>query len=374
MGAYAATCAYFLIISFVPFIMIFIALSRRADSDSTAFMNAIINIVPSGLKTYVLSIISEVYIKPLSILPLSLVIIVWSASKALHALTNGLNVINKVEETRGWFITRFRSMLIVFLAILSLIVLMRLSVYGRETMAFLEEHIPYFRIVSDVVYNFRGLFSYGALLFIFLCVYKFLPNCHLTFRSQLPGALVVTTVWMFFSYLMTVYYNHSRSFLDMYGSLTGIILAMVWMYFCMYFLLVGAEMNRVILEDPEHNIINSAVDDLMEASIKKQEKVSEQIAREEEEVRIRTGATQEMPLIGDDELGFEWDDVKYADEEPKDDFENDNEEAVQRIIEEAPSKASSAGTGDTTDFERERLRRYIEGPADGGTGDIWADG
>ncbi|MGX8704657.1 MAG: YhjD/YihY/BrkB family envelope integrity protein, partial [bacterium] len=115
MGAYAATCAYFIILSFVPFVLIFIAISRRADLDSTALMNAIIQVVPSGIKSYVQMIISEVYRKPFSTLPISFIIVVWSAAKAFHALTNGLNVISKVHETRGWFYTRFRSMVIVLL-------------------------------------------------------------------------------------------------------------------------------------------------------------------------------------------------------------------------------------------------------------------
>ena len=326
MGAYAATCAYFIILSFVPFVLIFIALSRRADLDSTALMNAIIQVVPSGLKSYIQTIISEVYRKPFSTLPISFVIVVWSAAKAFHALTNGLNVISKVHETRGWFYTRFRSMVIVLLLLASLLGIMHILVYWREVMSFLQESVPSLAPVMSFLVEFRTLVGYAFLLIVFLCVYKFLPNHTYTFRSQLPGALVVTTVWTFFSYLLTVYYEHSASFLQTYGSLTGIVLAMIWLYFCMYFVLVGAEMNRVIYEDPEHNIIVDAIDDYMAKSQDKREKLEAQIRMENEIASRRQALTtgelpkaEELPMGAD--IPFEDDPSWYEDgtggQEPK---------------------------------------------------------
>ena len=296
MGAYAATCAYFIILSFVPFVLIFIAISRRTDLDSTTLMNAIIQVIPSGLKSYVQTIISEVYRKPSSTLPISLVILIWSAAKAFHALTNGLNVISKVKETRGWFYTRFRSMLIVILLLASIMGIINILVYWREVVSFLEERFPELARIVTYLYDFRTLVGYLVLLFVFLCVYKFLPTQTYTFRSQLPGALIVTTVWTFFSYLMTVYYEHSKSFLQTYGSLTGIVLAMIWLYFCMYFVLVGAELNRVMYEDPEHNIIVDAIDDYMAASQDKRDKLEAQIRMENDIASRRQAmATGDLP-------------------------------------------------------------------------------
>ena len=34
----------------------------------------------------------------------------------------------------------------------------------------------------------------------------------------------------------------------MYGSLTTIVLSMMWVYFCMYIVLIGAEINNLVIE------------------------------------------------------------------------------------------------------------------------------
>ncbi|MDO4615649.1 MAG: YihY/virulence factor BrkB family protein [Lachnospiraceae bacterium] len=267
-GAYAATSAYFLMMSFVPFIMILLAISRRANMNTTAIMNGMISYIPSGLKGYVTTIINEVYTKSYSFVPVSILILVWSAAKFFHAITNGLNVINKTKETRGWFFLRFRSMLVVIILLISVVIFMALKFVGENVQAQVETN----QIASEFItfsLSFRSIVGYIVLFTAFLFVYKVLPNCQLTFRSQLPGALIVTTIWVFFSYLISLYYENNRNFNTIYGSLTGVILAMIWLYFCMFFVLLGAELNRIILEDPEENVIVSTFEDVRESNEKK---------------------------------------------------------------------------------------------------------
>ena len=310
MGAYSATCAYFLMISFVPFIMIFLAIARKTSTDMTNVMNAMISIVPSGLKDYVSTIINEVYMKSYSILPFSLLILIWSAAKAFHAMTNGLNVISKVKETRGWFYLRFRSMMYVVVFLVLVVAAMYMQMSGKKINIMIASKFPVVASFLSFIYRFRSILTFIAFMLIFLFVYKFLPNCRYTFRSQLPGALIVTTVWMFFSYLLSIYYLNSKSFLTIYGSLTGIILAMIWLYFCMYFVLVGAEINRVIFEDPENNVIVNTVEGFKEASAKKREKLQAKIDAETKEAEEKADRANEIPSAQPEDIEINWENEK----------------------------------------------------------------
>lgn len=277
VGAYAATCAYFLMISFVPFFMMVIAISQRTSIDITALTQGIISIVPAGLKNYVETIIEEVQAKTYSYMPLSILILLWSAAKVFHALSNGLNVISKTQETRGWFFLRFRSMMYVAVFLIFISLALYASMKGQNLQQTFAENSPAFQSFINFIYSFRVLFAYIGLILVFLFIYKFLPNCSYTFRSQLPGALITSTVWVFFSYLMTLYYEHNDNFSNMYGSLTGVVLAMIWIYFCMWFLFIGAELNRVIYEDPENNVIVGAIDAVKDASAKKHEAIQQEL-------------------------------------------------------------------------------------------------
>ena len=128
MGAYAATCAYFIMISFVPFIMIILSVASILSADTSALAEGLLALVPAGLSEYVRTIITEVMLKSHAYLPASLLILVWSASKVFHALSNGLNVISKVGETRGWFFLRFRSMVYVIVFLLMILLSLTLSI------------------------------------------------------------------------------------------------------------------------------------------------------------------------------------------------------------------------------------------------------
>ena len=277
MGAYAATCAYFIMISFVPFIMIILSVASILSADTSALAEGLLTLVPAGLSEYVRTIITEVMLKSHAYLPVSLLILVWSASKVFHALSNGLNVISKVGETRGWFFLRFRSMVYVIVFLLMILLSLTLSISGPALWDSLFKRFPDLSDIMLFLFSIRSLFGYFGLIALFLFIYKFLPNCYYTFRSQFPGALLVSTIWMFFSYLISLYYQHNRNFSNIYGSLTGIILAMIWMYFCCYFLYLGAELNRVIYEDPEDNMIVNVFDAMKDVSLRNEQIIAEEL-------------------------------------------------------------------------------------------------
>ena len=61
--------------------------------------------------------------------------------------------------------------------------------------------------------------------------------------TELPGAVFTAIGWMVVSWIFSVYVDIFKGFSSMYGSLTTIVLIMLWMYFCMYSLLLGGELN-----------------------------------------------------------------------------------------------------------------------------------
>ena len=81
-------------------------------------------------------------------------------------------------------------------------------------------------------------------------IYKFLPNHIVQLRIQLMGAAFSAVGWMIVSWIFSVYLDIFKGFSSMYGSLTTIVLIMLWLYFCMYILLLGGEVN-MILRDME---------------------------------------------------------------------------------------------------------------------------
>ena len=115
---------------------------------------------------------------------------------------------------------------------------------------FVTEHYPVMERLVDQIMRIRGIIT-PVLLFVFtMMIYKFLPNHIVQLRIQLMGAAFSAVGWMIVSWIFSVYLDIFKGFSSMYGSLTTIVLIMLWLYFCMYILLLGGEVN-MILRDME---------------------------------------------------------------------------------------------------------------------------
>ena len=64
----------------------------------------------------------------------------------------------------------------------------------------------------------------------------------------MPGAIFTAVGWITASFLISVYMDIFKGFTNMYGSLTTVVLIMLWFYFCMYILLIGGEINVLVEE------------------------------------------------------------------------------------------------------------------------------
>ena len=65
-------------------------------------------------------------------------------------------------------------------------------------------------------------------------------------KKQLPGAIFTACAWQVISFVFSIYLDIFTGFTTMYGSLTMIILIMLWLYMCMYVILLGGEVNALL--------------------------------------------------------------------------------------------------------------------------------
>ena len=205
--------------------------------------DAIIGFVPNNLQSFLLGILGDVYMRSSAIAPITAVIALWSAGKGMQSITNGLNTIYHVKETRNWLITRIYSVVYTMLFVISLIVSLTLLVLGTRIQAAIAKHFPFIGDILGRIIGARTLLVFAVLFFVFLFLYKVLPNRKATFKSQIPGAFITAVAWSVFSYGFSIYFELVPNFSNMYGNLAAIIMVMLWLYGCMNLVLYGAETN-----------------------------------------------------------------------------------------------------------------------------------
>ena len=213
VSAYAAQAAYFLIMSFIPFILFLTTLIRYTPLSYNVVRDAIVGFVPGNLQTFVLSIVVEVYKRSTAIVPLSALMALWASGKGMQAIINGLNTIYHVKETRNWLMNRIYSVFYMLLFVLAIIVTLLVLVLGNRIQMAVQKTIPILGRLKARIMGARTLLVFAVLFVVFLVLYKVLPNRKATFKSQLPGAFIIATAWLIFSYGFSLYFEFFQSIL-----------------------------------------------------------------------------------------------------------------------------------------------------------------
>ena len=158
-------------------------------------------------------------------------------------LVDVIDAIGGVEEDRNYFVVRLVASLYTVVMLVVLILSLFIMVFGNQLVELLLYRVPQLQILVSFLMNFRFLLVWAILTLLFSAVYAYVPNEKLAFGEQVPGATFVAVVWSVFSWGFSLYVERTESY-SIYGSLSLIVIVMVWMYFCMYIIMIGAYLNR----------------------------------------------------------------------------------------------------------------------------------
>lgn len=243
VGAYAAQAAYFFMLSMIPIILLLLTMVQYTPVTKADVMTAVIQVFPSTVESLITSIVNQVYNQSSTVIPITIIVALWSAGKGVLSISMGLNAIYGCPETRNYFYLRIRATLYTVLFVVMILLLLVMSVFGNSINIFATSHIPALKPVADKLIKLRTIVTPLSLMVFSLLIYKFLPNRTDWFRKQIPGSIFTAIGWMVISWVFSIYLDIFEGFSNMYGSLTTIVLIMLWLYFSMYCILLGAEAN-----------------------------------------------------------------------------------------------------------------------------------
>ena len=242
VSAYAAQTAFFILLSFFPFIMLVITALKYFPFTEEEFLALILTVVPATLTDAIEGMVDEMYTKQNSLLPITVVTALWSSSKGVYSLMRGLNSVYGQKETRGYLKRRISAIIYTAVFITALIFTVGLMLLGEW---FIEELIGGLRIKALFI-AVRMITQVCILTLLFTVVYYCFPARRIRLTEHLPGAVLSACGWVVFTELYSVYAAFANT--DIYGSLVTVVLTMLWLYICMYILLVGGETNAYLIE------------------------------------------------------------------------------------------------------------------------------
>lgn len=250
IGAIAAQSAFFLILSLVPFLMFAFAvlsfLNIPRELYDTYLKQVVSNDFSGGLKAF----IETAYDNSVSVAFTTIIVALWSAGKGLYSITDGICRIYKIKNNKPWIIKRIYAMGYTFIMFIVMVLLVGVLVvtgfFDDQIKPFLEG-LPY---VVGLLYSLRYIIVFILIIILISLAIKLLLRNKVKdkrwakFRLQLPGVALTSLCWMVLTYGIRIYVKFFNGF-SIYGSLTTIIIIMIWFYFCMYILLYGIQFNYI---------------------------------------------------------------------------------------------------------------------------------
>ena len=239
--------AYFLILSAFPALLLVLNSLRYTSLTVADLMAVLENLLPEALTESIQELVMSTYRNSSSaVAGVSLLTLLWSSSKGVYGVLNGLNAVYGVEEDRGYVYTRGISVVYALLFLLVLVLTLVLHVFGNALMDLLYGiDNPVIIFLMDMI-DLRGAFLLVVQILLFTAIYMVLPNRRNGFLASLPGAVFSAVGWTVFSWVYSIYVTHFTRISNIYGSVYSIAISMLWLYCCVSILFYGAALNTLL--------------------------------------------------------------------------------------------------------------------------------
>ena len=173
----------------------------------------------------------------------SLLLSLWTANAGMKALFDGLNIAYDENEKRPFLRLTAQTLMFTAAALVFLLAVASVMASGPVAIAWLGLR------GADVWWLplVWALIVFALAVLAFSVVYRFGPSRqHARWRWVSWGGVFAATAWIGGSALFSAYVNNFANYEKTYGSLGAFVGFMIWLWFSILMILLGAELNSEI--------------------------------------------------------------------------------------------------------------------------------
>ena len=244
----AAELAYFLVLTFFPLLICVNGIVASLKLDIALVLDTLQRFLPGGvaaiLADYVQYITEN---QSVAMFVAGLFMTLISASAAVRALMKIMDdIYGQVHFAGFWKILASVLFSLLLLATMYLSVLVVLT--GNWFFSLLEKylHLPG---IGENWQWLRFVLLFSLVLFFILLLYRFTAPLTKPRPPVLPGAVLASVALAAASILFSWFMGMSARYPLVYGSLTSVIIMLIWLYLCGNILIIGNVINRVLYKN-----------------------------------------------------------------------------------------------------------------------------
>ena len=254
---HAGYLSFLIMLSLFPFLVFFTAIidpiSKLIHINLVATLTEIILDSPfenfiEALKPRIMEITTK---PPQSFLTLATIGTIWTASSIFEGMRTALNKAYNIQKPPAYIFRRLLSILEFIIVIGVAFTVVFILVVYPHLLLFLQDyiHIQDFKLFSLISMQqniMRQLTLYIFGVFFILYIYCFLPSMKINIVKSIPCTIVVLILWTVFSNIFQYYILYFPQINFIYGSIAGVIIALLYFYICSLILIYGAELNSIM--------------------------------------------------------------------------------------------------------------------------------
>ncbi|HYD82065.1 MAG TPA: YihY/virulence factor BrkB family protein [Paucimonas sp.] len=252
MTTYASALAYQVLFSLFPFLIFLIAL--LGFIERTEFFDWVRQqmqyLLPDPAMKVVDQVIAQLRQPQHTLLSVGVIVALWSASAAVRATMNALNVAYDVPEGRpAWKLYPLSIIYTIGVAAMLIAAALLMSV-GPEAIEWITRMVGMDRLFAALWTWLRWPVAVFLLCLALAVVYYVAPDVEQEFRFITPGATLAVIVWIAASLAFKYYVANFADYNATYGSVGTIVVLLLYFFISAAVMLFGAELNAVI----EHRV------------------------------------------------------------------------------------------------------------------------
>lgn len=264
---YAIFSLFPIIISFIAFLSIFLRdpnfYLNLTSSLYSSLPKEVYDFLNYNLRNLSLSTVTG------SALIIGSVVAIMTSSNLLISVIRSIDKIYQVTETRSYFALRRLSISLTFSLLTLLITAFTLIVFG-------ENFVPWFIGISSHVFSTDKSIVLTVIRWTFISLILFLvssflyykaPNIKHLFRQTIPGAIFFSIAWSFSTYIFGSYLKLFPVYNATYGTLSVMIVLLLWFYITAYTLLLGAIFNKELMPQSKKSMTKKLSEMLIKLTI-----------------------------------------------------------------------------------------------------------
>jgi len=246
LTAFSAQMAYFFVLSIFPFLIFLFAILSRLEVAYDFMSSSSLEFIPEAALEIVQGYIkNNLAADSGSVLSVSILAALWSASKAVGSLQRALNAAFEVKGRKSPLTAIGLSLVFTLGLSLAVVVMLVLPSLSGRVIDMLRLYIPIPEAFVTLFMIARWALVIAVPFLVLSQMYQHLPNLKLKFAEILPGTVFSYFGWIGISFLFSYFIQNFSNISLVYGSLAAVVVLMIWFYFTGMILMLGGEVISI---------------------------------------------------------------------------------------------------------------------------------